>query len=192
MGLTLLFAIVIGVIRAQPYDDSAIRNFLTPPESCDGPCLMGIQTGVTTRDQALAILQANPWVGTITQNSVGISWVWNGKQPAFLGDSTTGVYSGNIDFINGIVRDIDLVTPLAWGDFLFVLGAPTKEGFVKAGYSPRGSVPKILHYAVYYKQKFTIETFTSCPINQGSDLWYSTGVIAWPGGIFSSGFVGLC
>ena len=55
--LGLLFA-AAAVIRAQPYDDSELRAFLTPPEGCPAPCFMGIRPGVTTREEALTIFMA--------------------------------------------------------------------------------------------------------------------------------------
>lgn len=57
--LTLLAALPIFAIRAQRYDDSELRAFLTPPEGCPPPCFMGIRPGVTTVDEALAILDSS-------------------------------------------------------------------------------------------------------------------------------------
>ncbi len=62
---TLLFAACIGIIRAQPYDDSELRAFLTPPSGCAMPCFMGIRPGVTTADEAIAILEAHEWVSNV-------------------------------------------------------------------------------------------------------------------------------
>src|SRR5690606_25048567 len=60
--LTLLAALTIVLIRAQPYDDSDLRAFLTPPEGCPAPCFMGIRPGVTTVEEAIAILEGHEWV----------------------------------------------------------------------------------------------------------------------------------
>lgn len=44
----VFFSAVLLLIHAQPYDDSQLRAFLTPPEGCPAPCFMGIRPGITT------------------------------------------------------------------------------------------------------------------------------------------------
>lgn len=102
---TLIFAALISLIRAQPYDDSELREFLTPPQGCPAPCFMGIRPGVTTVDEAVAILERHEWVGQIAfSNYRNMTWMWNGKQPSIL---TNNISGGSIVFNNELV---DLVT----------------------------------------------------------------------------------
>jgi hypothetical protein len=68
--LTLLFAACIGIIRAQPYDNSDLSAFLTPPEGCPMPCFMGIRPGVTTVEEAIAILEAHEWIDTVSRYEI--------------------------------------------------------------------------------------------------------------------------
>ena len=80
----LLFSATLLLIHAQPYDDHELRELLLP-EGCLAPCLMGIRPGVTTMDEAVAILQANKWVAQIKKESNGfgdtIKWTWNNQIP---------------------------------------------------------------------------------------------------------------
>jgi hypothetical protein len=91
--LTLLVALPIVLIRAQPYDDSDLRAFLIPPEGCPMPCFMGIRPGVTTVEEAIAILEGHEWVTNLVVDldtnelypppniSGTITWEWSGLQP---------------------------------------------------------------------------------------------------------------
>jgi hypothetical protein len=60
--ITTLCTLTLAAIRAQPYDDSELRAFLLPPEGCAAPCFMGIRPGVTTGDEAIAILERTGWI----------------------------------------------------------------------------------------------------------------------------------
>src|SRR4051794_17887749 len=80
----LIFVLMIVAFRIQPRDDRAMRAFFTPQQGCAAPCFLGIRPGVTTREEALALLKAHPWVGEISERGDIIGWIWNGEQPAFL------------------------------------------------------------------------------------------------------------
>jgi hypothetical protein len=95
---TVLFAVPILIIRAQPYDDSELRAFLTPPD-CPAPCLMGIPINGTTATEAAKILQNNEWVDTVDTTNVNLHtghgtlyWTWSGKQPEFIRSDVPGSY----------------------------------------------------------------------------------------------------
>ncbi len=75
--LSVVFLLPVLLIRAQPYDDSDLRAFLTPPEDCPAPCFMDIRPGMTTAEEAVSILDAHPWV------------LWNKKVPASYQKSLT-------------------------------------------------------------------------------------------------------
>jgi hypothetical protein len=65
LPFTLGFAVVLLLIHAQPYDDSQLRSFLTPPTNCPIPCFMGIRTGVTRVSAGESYLQGNPQIQSI-------------------------------------------------------------------------------------------------------------------------------
>ncbi len=123
--LSLLFAVCIGFIRAQPNDDGELRAFLTPPEGCPMPCLMGIRPGVTTREEAIAILEAHTWIGEVSYpQTESIIWQWNDLQPPAL-NPVQGDFAGYIR-LNGdnIVLGITVPTRLRFGDISLLFDKP--------------------------------------------------------------------
>src|SRR5688572_21189914 len=72
VAITLLFTIPILLIHAQPYDDSQLRMFLTPPDGCPSPCFMNIQPGITTLRDAAQYLKTSLEV----ESSQSISYQW--------------------------------------------------------------------------------------------------------------------
>jgi hypothetical protein len=63
--LIIFFTFVVILIHTQPYDDSQLRAFLTPPNNCPTPCFMGIQAGVTRVSAGESYLQASPQIQSI-------------------------------------------------------------------------------------------------------------------------------
>lgn len=134
--LTLICVVPIALIRAQPYDDSELRAFLTPPDGCPMPCFMGIRPGVTTVDEAIAILEGHEWVASVGEDYVKlmqeisedelppllttIDWEWNGAQPVWV-DSTRNARFFDADREVSIVV-INTLIPL--GDVLLAYGIP--------------------------------------------------------------------
>ncbi len=129
LGLVLLFAGAIAVIRAQPYDDQTLRTILLPSD-CSTPCFMGIQPGTTRMREAYHLLENNPWVGQISSHidsgccTIAMDWQWNGKQPASLENGDNTIYF-TFDPNTGIqtVQNIALHTRIAAGYAILVLGS---------------------------------------------------------------------
>ncbi len=119
----LIFCALLGVIHTQPYDDGGLRASLFTP-GCMPPCFLDIRPGATTREEALRLLQTHPWVAAISaqQGYPGLSWTWNGSQPAIL----RGVNSSNwLSFSSGVVSRIDLPTEASAATAALVFGAPS-------------------------------------------------------------------
>lgn len=89
LSFPILITLSIILIRAQPYDDGGIRDFLLRSPACENhpaePCFIGIRPGVTTYEEAVALLNAHQWVETVTAQRPIIRWTWNGQQPQFIG-----------------------------------------------------------------------------------------------------------
>ena len=132
--LTLLFAVCIGVIRAQPYDDSQLRAVLAPPEGCPMPCWQGIRPGVTPLGEARAILQSIPWVTDVELSgdvNVGVqyaslTWMWSGDQP-FPAEPRSG---GTIGVVRNVVRSVTLQTRLELGSVWMYVAHPEEGAFL--------------------------------------------------------------
>jgi hypothetical protein len=128
--LTLIFALCIGLIRTQSYDDSELRAFLTPPDGCPMPCFMGIRPGVTTREEVIAGLESHPWIGEITYPRTDtILWKWNDLVPdVLIADATAFVGSGFAGFIrlneNNTVAVLSIPTSIRFGEVWLIFGKP--------------------------------------------------------------------
>ena len=140
LGLTALLCLPVLLIRAQPYDDSEIRFFLSPPDDCDSPCFLGVRPGITSIYQAVNELGEHQWVGDVDQFDTGIrtdsrtvtlakrvNWFWNGQQPDWLeGDQvSTLFYYPTVGRVDKIIVD----TGLTVGAIQFVLGRPDVQQF---------------------------------------------------------------
>lgn len=113
----LIFTILIALIRAQPYDNSQLRVLLTSPETCPVPCFRGIRPGVTTLDQAYAILQGQADISEIDFNpsTQRISFTW---------DTQSAAYPSSLRAEDGIVSAIFIPTRLPLQDYWLTFGAP--------------------------------------------------------------------
>jgi hypothetical protein len=121
----LIFAALIALIRSQPYDDSQLREFLTPPEGCPAPCFMGIQPGVTTMSEALAILEDHKWVDSVSIESgydrggdyyyeAYLYWYWNRDNPQTKSLDEDG---GTAYIAEGsIVQVVEIPSSISLGD----------------------------------------------------------------------------
>ena len=172
--LTLLFLLPVALIRAQPYDDSDLRAFLEPPEGCPAPCFMGIRPGVTTADEAIAILENHAWVEFVWKEyndaltdalgggpslPVLASWKWNATSPQWVNRSITGL----LDFEQGRVDRIVVITRMSLGELLLVLGRPDSVQ-VNIHHSPG---KQILGYSAWYVDDgILISTIEFCPVHE--------------------------
>jgi hypothetical protein len=164
-GLCILFTLPMILIRAQPYDDSELRNFLMPPEDCPAPCFMGIQPGVTTVDEAIAILQAHEWVDEVLSKPTADTgdkrwwsiWTWSGLQP----NSINNNLSGAIVFDKGIVSSLSVYTNLYLGDIQMSFGSPP---FGNLGYDTE-TEGLIGGFAAYPEKNLSFGVRAACPID---------------------------
>ena len=128
--LTMLCILPVLIIRAQPYDDHALRAFLLPPEGCAAPCFMGIRPGVTTARDAVALLEAHEWVEMVwadnepvTGNAnllTDLSWTWERTAPKWVNINVRGWLNFRRGYVNTIVID----THLRLGETLLIMGKP--------------------------------------------------------------------
>jgi hypothetical protein len=126
--LSIIFTVALLLIHAQPYDDTELRAFLFPANDCAAPCFMGIQPGVTTIDDALAVLETNAWVGEVYKINYPsyLSWSWSGLQPTFIDSSKNGeiaAYSGRG------VEKIIIPTKFSVIEFWWLYGKPYWQDF---------------------------------------------------------------
>ena len=128
LPLTFIFIVPLLLIHAQPYDDSELRAFLMPPDGCPAPCFMGIQPGVTTVDEAIAILESHEWVERVfitSYNKVGIyrvEWRWSSSASPLLEQEHKPRSGGRLLADNGIVQYMELLTSIRSGEAWLLWG----------------------------------------------------------------------
>ena len=166
-AFTLLFAFCIALIRAQPYDDSELRAFLTPPEGCPAPCFMGIRPGVTTREDAIAILEAHEWVNEVTYDVAGdVQWTWSGLQLGIIDENSYGILLTPVEGEPVVEIRISTIIPIGYIYLLFGKTPNTDSG--------AGGREGIGVSALYFDQYMWVWTIVhSCPVTY-SKFWSGT------------------
>ncbi len=150
--LLIVFAGLVGLMHLQPQDLNPLFGLVTSPDDCAAPCWEGIRPGVTTADEAVAILEMHPWVAEVSTGESRVTWRWNGAQP-FPTDSNDG---GSLGFSREVVHTITLETGARLGDLWPVLDQQGAFSYVGTVGLPDG-------YMVKYRTDYlTVLTEVNC------------------------------
>lgn len=174
---TAIFALLSGLIAAQPTDDHAVLDFF----ACETqPCWRGIVPGVTLEDEAIPMLADDPTITRLTTaNTYGFdkwySWQWSDLYPA--DDPVIGVWQGGVYFdtkygTGDIVDRLFLATMLRLGD-LWALYAAPDEYLLLFGSS---GTARLVNIDFRYGTMITMSAFTTCPITFGQALHQTTSL----------------
>ncbi len=177
--LTVLWLVPVLLIRAQPYDDGGLWAFLTPPEGCLAPCFMGIRPGVTTVDEAIAILEGHEWVDKVTVEDQGgfhLFWTWSGQQPHFIRTSSTGRIRRIL--FQDVVELISIDTRITIGELYLTLGLPDKVSIQKLEEISIQVLPYRTLYAEYSELSLGILTIWGCPV-VNHIFWRNLSSLFW-------------
>ncbi len=168
--LTMLFAVCIGLIHAQPYDDTELRALLTPRDNCPMPCFMGIRPGITSSYEAVGILEAHKWVDEVrvayhgvTQFPDSVDWSWNGSEPDLISYTYGGFpHPAYLGVRQGTVEFISIPTVISLGDLWLVWGAPDEFRFTTV--EGDANSPVITVYVNgYTRYNFWVNGSVRCP-----------------------------
>ena len=138
-----LFLLPVLLIRAQPYDDSELRAFLTPPEGCPAPCFMGIRPGVTTVEEVTAILGQSKLFRYRMNPSAPDNIFLRTNAPH---DIIVDINTNALRIENRIVEEVEIQTNISLAELWVTYGQPD-WGF--RAYSMGSSR---IHYAIGYNQ----------------------------------------
>jgi hypothetical protein len=166
----LLFVSMVGLIHAQPYDDSELRAFLFA-DTCATPCFMGIQLGVTTTQEAFNLLARHPWVKDVTQHywfsgprSSLFSWSWSGQQPTLIDATAPGIYSTQDNIVDIVQVPTTIPLGAIWLHNRPEIGTIATE-------------PGEMSYsAIYFEGTLEVKTVMLCPLKVGT-FWQSRAQI---------------
>jgi hypothetical protein len=121
--LVLMFTIVMLVIRAQPYQDGGLGDFLLPPDGCAAPCWSGIRPGETTVTGSSTLLHNNLQIKTVEAISPATAWLRFPAHIPLIQRARVNLWEEN----RGVVGRIELLdTGLSLSDLQLLLGAPTR------------------------------------------------------------------
>ena len=153
-----LLTVGVLLIRAQPYDDTELRVFLTPAEDCPSPCLLEITPGMAAQN-ALGIIRNHPWIAEIYDEqydrrteSGGVEWVWSELVGAFVNRRI----NGQINFYAGRVASIRIETHIALWEALLVYGQPRLGYFLN-------NAGQIINAGFYKDEDFFVWVQALCP-----------------------------
>ena len=117
---TLLFFLIIEMIRAPSYTPDDLQGVLLDMGDCQKPCWQQIRPGVTTVSEALSLLQKHGWIDEIMRNDELIEWTWSGQQSALI----DGSQPGSLRIQGGVVVSVRMMMAVGVGDFALLLGYP--------------------------------------------------------------------
>ncbi|MBN1964242.1 MAG: hypothetical protein JW910_06325 [Anaerolineae bacterium] len=167
LWLLLTGGVLIVAALPEPFDLAPVQEAFFPPvDECAPPCWAGIRPGVSTLDEALAVLAAHPWVGEITPRpeAGAILWTWRSGQLPLIDASADGELYYLAD---GTVETIILPTRVHWMAFHVLLGAPptvqVARSWQQTAQSPNGLIARTL-YLIYPAQGARLEVSWSCPV----------------------------
>jgi hypothetical protein len=156
--LSGLFLLPLLLIRAQPYDDGDLREFLTPPPDCPAPCFMGIRPGVTGAEEAITILENHAWVQTlkneIRERNGSILVEWSPAAPPVIDRSLPGRLRVSRDR----VYSFHLKTTYHAGATNLIYDTP--QG-TDSGMSRLGMVVS----ALFMDHSVVVHVYLTCPVN---------------------------
>jgi hypothetical protein len=144
----------------QPYNDHALRDLLTPPDSCPMPCFMGIRPGMTTAEEAATILQGHEWVSEATvlynrsRQIYLIQWSWNGTQPRVVDTSKLA----HLYARDSIVYSITTPTLVPFGDIWLTLGTPDR------GIPSSHASSVVVQNVGYLSTSVSVQSIIVCPV----------------------------
>jgi hypothetical protein len=139
--LVSVFALAIGLIRAQPYDTDEIRAFFIPPPGCEPPCWMGIRPGTTTLDEAKAVIEA--YYGVLQGPPTVQRWEWNEATPLFIRSKV-----GRLVLWDEVVLQIELPDVIGLSDVLITFGTPA---WGRMRYDQMETIHSV-YYELYYPE----------------------------------------
>ena len=164
IGLWVLASLALGLPRSivDPLD-SEVQTLIGISESCAQPCWQGIRPATTSSTDAIARLNAMPWVvnisaiqGIVTNDSI-IRWKWSGQQAKII----DGERDGTIWLHNGLVYSIEIPLKISFASIWQAVGKPQDTLIIKA---PR-AMPAVFYHAYYAAGLIDIYGITPCPLS---------------------------
>lgn len=188
--LLMLAATLIAVITACALlihtaqgagNTFSLAELTTPPEDCEAPCWHGIRPGLTTLDEAVALLEAQSDVESVRVSAGKISWWWTGEQNPIY-DANGRAFDGRIEtvFVEGETRvsSIVLNTTKPLGDYATALGDPDNITLYTVHPENNSQREGIVYVAHYEQFELSVFNLLTCPMSV-DDFWHSPSYVAF-------------
>ncbi|HLV37791.1 MAG TPA: hypothetical protein VKY59_21915 [Spirillospora sp.] len=164
--LTIFLSAGISLIRAQPYDDGGLSALLI--EQCAPPCWRGIQPGITTGSEALALVEQLQYTRDLGSNLGAffgqIYWRWPQDAGFKLNPDTHEL--AYVWLEKDVVRKVFLPGFRAFGDVSLVMGRPERVAI----YTDSTFNASYAVYLAIYPGDFYLASLLACDANT-HDLW---------------------
>lgn len=162
--LGILIASTLALAQTGSGDEESVQSLLLGSLDCRAPCWMGVEVGVTRRDDAAQLLRSHPWVARVVVTDTAVIWRWNGQQPALINGAQDGLFK----VTNGIVKQVRIQTNIPFGEVWLLLSRPDHTLLVRP--LSRYSAFQIAGYA---DPGIQVISSISCPIDPAG-FWWAT------------------
>ncbi len=138
--VTVLVGVYTAALHALPYQHPDGFSGILGDNTCDTPCVLGVQPGVTTVQEALRILNAHPMVGRVTHDmrrtgrAGEVWWDWHPDYDTLKASGLNVMWHE----ADGVIRGVSIPTTVPLHEYRVLLGVPDE---IWAAHNPmRGEV----------------------------------------------------
>lgn len=182
-SLTLIGALwgLLALPRLQPLGVlPAPLAALLPDWTCEPLCLMGVQLGQTTPQEAEQILAAHVWVKSVWQEDAGggfrrVAWNWNDSGAAWVSSTSHGqaLYDQR-----GVITSMVIPLRLQSGAARTLLGEPSSTHLnVKLSTMNTSYPPLAYFYDNYGDGHLLVRYGGACPLRSALARWNAAVLI---------------
>lgn len=178
LGSALVFAALVLAIHAFTFDRAYFSHMRTllVADDCPQPCFLGIRPGVTTRDDAIALLQSQSDVRHVQSSPYIVFWDWDAAQ-SFSGSAEADSYPAwLVADREGLVRQIHLLTLIPFADTEVALGH-SNQGDLSAHFVPLGAAGRVMFTQINRYPPWQMQVTGSYTCRES--LWESHAELLW-------------
>ncbi len=165
LPLVALTLLAVALTNRNRPPDPALVEFLGPP--CDVPCWHGLRVGETTYEEALLLLDSNPFVSSVSE-SRGEGIFWRLTESTIRG-STDEFNDGRLHFDDsGYLETINISIDESLGDLLSAMGVPENTGYIYIVPPENPRTVKAFRFDFFGQAR--VDSLNMCPTTVGEFL----------------------
>ena len=115
----------VGALHLRPFEYPAGFELIMPEPGCESHCILGIEPGVTTVDEAIEILKNHPATGEINNDPDvrQVSWNWDTEYRSF----SPSIRNNFTYDTNTVINQITIPTRSQLRHFYIYYGVPIQR-----------------------------------------------------------------